>query len=469
MIYFIGKNNLYKKTTSLDKCLSYLEDKKVIGLDIETTRKYPKNRYREDVYKPGLDPYVSKICMLQIGDLNSQFVIDARYVDISPLKEVLESNKILKVGHNLKFEVKHLLLNHGIFVQNVWDTMISERILYNGEKLSYSLEALMKRHLGYQTMEDKDLFDLTGEFDEEDRDELDELDELDWLDGNTKEPLYVDKSIRTQFIEIGDKPFTQKQIEYGATDIVTPLQLYKLQKKGRLVDGELYYPEIGFRLENTFVPVLGRIELKGVNIDVPAWLEMAEYNEKIYLEKTERLNQWVEQYYPEFTQPDLFKGAVCRVDWRSPKSTVAFARYLGICPKEKSKFTGKIEYTVGAKAMFKLLTNENKENFFALNELEFKGKDDYQAFILNFLLLKKYQQLTTTFGKEWLRYIHPITGKMYCGFQQLLNTGRMSSINPNLQQIPNGKEWRKMFISAKGNQLIATDYEAQEVDNQLLM
>ena len=42
--------------------------------------------------------------------------------------------------------------------------------------------------------------------------------------------------------------------------------------------------------------------------------------------------------------------------------------------------------------MFKLLTNENKENFFAGKELDFKDGIDTQAFILNFLLLKKYQQ-----------------------------------------------------------------------------
>ena len=453
---FYYESNL--KYATPEECLEYLKDKKEIGLDIETSRKFPKYRYREDIYRPGLDPYVSKICMLQIGDLHTQFIIDVRYVDISFLKPILEDNSVVKVGHNLKFESKHLLLNHDIFIQNVWDTMICEKVLYNGEKLGYSLEALMKRHLGYETKVEKSLFDET---EEEDIDE-EGFDIFNFIDG-AKEKLYVDKSIRTQFIEIGDTPFTIEQIKYGATDIITPLQLKQIQQRGRIIGEDLYLPEIGFKLENTFVPYLGRIELRGINIDTQAWLNLAKENEKIYIEKTDRLNKWVTTYHPKFSKLDLFDGTSCTVDWRSPKSVVEFSLYLGICPREKSKFTGKEEFTVGAKAMFKLLTNENKENFFATKELEFKNGNDYQAFILNFLLLKKYQQLTTTFGKEWLRYIHPITGKVYSNFIQLMNTGRMSSTSINLQQIPNGEIWRKMFISGKGKKLIASDYSAQEI------
>lgn len=465
MIYFITDKTQIQyydrdlNFTNLDDCLFYLKDKKVIGLDIETSRKYKKYKYREDIYKPGLDPYFSKICMLQIGDLDNQYIIDVRFVDIAPLKSILEDKSILKVGHNLKFETKHLLLNHDIFIQNIWDTMICERVLYNGERIKYSLEALMKRHLGYSNREELSLFDMYNE--DEEYEEYESL--FNFLDGK-KEKLYVDKSIRTQFIEIGNTPFTKEQIEYGATDIITPLQLREIQLKGRMIaEDDFYLPEVGFKLENAFVPILGRIELRGVSINQDRWVELADENFNIYLEKKDRLDKWVTENHTQFTISDLFEGTKCNIDWKSPKSVVEFALYLGICPKEKSKFTGEEEYTVGAKAMFKLLTNENKENFFAGKELEFKSADDYQAFITNFLLLKKYQQLTTTFGKEWLRYIHPITGKVYSNFIQLMNTGRMSSTSINLQQIPNGKEWRKMFIPDGGYDMIATDYSAQEV------
>ena len=462
MIKFItNEENLkyYKNYTkiaygSLDECIDYLKKKKEISIDIETTRKYPKYRYREDIYKPGLDPFVTNICMLQIGDLKKQFIIDVRNVDITPLKEILESEDYLKIGHNLKFEVKHLLHSHGIYLQNVWDTMICERVLYNGEKLGYSLEALMKRHLGYENYQNKDLFDAVEE-DYEDEN----FDVFDFIDGK-QEKLYIDKSIRTQFIELGNKPFTEDQILYGATDITAPLQLYEIQKKGRYVNGELYKPDIGFKLENKFVPVLGRIELRGISVNIEGWLNLFEKNTKLYVEKKKRLDKWVTDNYPRYSRTDLFSEQECLVDWKSPTEVVKFARYLEFCPKEKSKQTGRMEYTVGAKAMFKLLSNENKERFFAGEEKEFEGKDDIQGFILNFLLLKKTQQLTTTFGKEWLRYIHPITNKVYSNFIQLMNTGRMSSTSINLQQIPNGDEWRGLFIPEKSNNLICADYSA---------
>ena len=123
MIYFITDKTQIQyydrdlNFTNLDDCLFYLKDKKVIGLDIETSRKYKKYKYREDIYKPGLDPYFSRICMLQIGDLDNQYIIDVRFVDIAPLKSILEDKSILKVGHNLKFETKHLLL---IYLKNFY-------------------------------------------------------------------------------------------------------------------------------------------------------------------------------------------------------------------------------------------------------------------------------------------------------------------------------------------------------------
>jgi DNA polymerase I-like protein with 3'-5' exonuclease and polymerase domains len=460
MIYFIGQS-LFEyndiQNATLTDCLNYCKNKKILGLDIETTRKYKKNLYSEEVFKPGLDPYLSNIIMLQIGDLENQFIIDCRNNDISILKPVLEDSQILKVGHNLKFETKHLFLK-GICLKNIWDTMICEKVLYNGEKRSFSLEALMKKYLNYHSKEELDLFQNNDSVFEYEDDFENEISNLEFT-----EKLYVDKSIRTQFVEIGEKPFTESQIKYGATDIITPLQLQEIQSKGRIIQGELYLPTKAFEIENRFVIALGKIELRGVTIDVNGWLAMYDKNLEIYFKKKEALDNWVTSNFQKFSRTDLFSNNECLVDWQSPKSVIQFAKFLNICPKEKSKFTGKIEYTVGAKAMFRLLSNENKDLFFKGVSLDFKDKDDTQAFILNFLLFKKYQQLTTTFGKNWLRFVHPVTKKVHTNFVQILQTGRMSSTFPNLQQIPNGEEWRKLFIpSSKNKKLIATDYNSME-------
>ncbi len=202
MIYFIG-NNLFSynniENCSTEYCYNYLKDKKVISIDIETSRKFKKGLYKEDVYQPGLDPYVSRIVMLQIGDLENQFVIDTRVISPVFLKDILESNEILKVGHNLKFEGKHIFCNYKIVLNNVWDTMICERILYNGLELSNSLQSLMKRYFNVVSVNDVELFSENDKIEEE----VDEISLIDY-----KETVYVDKSVRLQFINIEDTPFT---------------------------------------------------------------------------------------------------------------------------------------------------------------------------------------------------------------------------------------------------------------------
>lgn len=204
MIYFIGNtlapyNNV--QSCTLDYCINYLKTKKVIGIDIETSRKYRKNLYNESVYIPGLDPYVSKIVMLQIGDAENEFVIDVRCTNILPLKEILENSKILKVGHNLKFEGKHLYYNYGISLFNVWDTMVCERVLYNGYRISYSLENLAKRYLKAESL--TKVFELFNSEENEEEEDI-ELDVVDAIDFKEKK-FIINKSTRLEFINIEDK------------------------------------------------------------------------------------------------------------------------------------------------------------------------------------------------------------------------------------------------------------------------
>lgn len=471
MIYFIG-NNLFSynniENCSTEYCYNYLKDKKVIGIDIETSRKFKKGLYKEDVYQPGLDPYVSRIVMFQIGDLENQFVIDTRVVSPIFLKDILESNEILKVGHNLKFEGKHIFCNYKIVLNNVWDTMICERILYNGINQSYSLEAVAKKHLNATSLNlQPSLFEL----DYNKVEELEELDEIDLLDAKGDINFVINKSTRLEFLHIGENPFTQNQVEYGVDDILIPLKLYEIQKQGRYVNGELYCPTRAFLLQNRITQTLAKIELRGIKVDSVGWYELYQKNMKHYVKTIETLNKWVETYYPKFAnQIDLFSNNnKCIIQWSSSKQVVEFCKHLGICPKDYSKQTKKVEYTVGAKNMFRLLNNNYKDLFYAIDLTEFnsdnfapKDKDDIQGFIFVYLANKKFQQLTTTFGKEWLENIHPITKRVHTNFIQLMNTGRLSSISPNLQQLPRNPEFRHLFIPEKGNKMIATDFAAQE-------
>ena len=444
MVRLVG-NNLFEQTASLEEMHDYCKKLDLVGIDIETGRKFIKNRYSEVHYQPGLDPFLSRIIMIQIGNLENQFIIDARQFSkellVKYLKPILENENILKIGHNLKFEGKFFLHLLDIELINVWDTMICERILYNGYLHSYSLAALMNRYFGIKSTEDINLFKVSP----------DDIEDVN---------MYVDKSTRLQFINIGDKPFTKKQIEYGADDIIYPIKIYQIQKKGRVVDGELWKPTKAFLLENTFTQILARIELVGMPFDQVKWLELYETNLKIYIERKTALDCYISHNYPAFTDGiDLFnQEKTCAIQWSSSKQVIKFFKSLGICPKERSKQTKRMEYTVGAKAMFKLLEKPFKIKFY---KKQFpKTIESYQDLILAYVLLKKSEQLITTFGKDFLKYVHPITKRVHSNYNQFMNTGRLSSTRPNLQNIPSDAVFRKCFTE---DSLFANaDFSGQE-------
>lgn len=441
MKYFIG-NDSYEgvEKATIEDCYEYLKDKMEIGIDIETTPKYPKNTYKnEDVYKPGLDPYLSKIVMLQIGDLDNIFIIDTRVVDIAILKPLFEDKERVFIGHNLKFEAKHLKYNYGIRFRKIWDTMLCEINLTNGlgwsksnhDGLRYSLAALAGRYLGVENAEELDLFNQRDD-----------------------EIVYVDKSTRLGFSNIGDKPFTLEQVLYGSDDVEFPLKIREKQLKGRFGYNPMFLHE---KVENPFCLVLADIELKGMAFKPEQWLEVYEKKKIIYQHRLDKMNNHIINNYPKFVNPvDLFNSAAsCSIQWSSSDQVIEFFKHLGICPKEKSKQTKTIEYTVGAKSLTKLLNSEYKELYMSDKETDI---EDISDLILNYLLLKKSEQAVTTFGEDWLKYIHPITGRVHTSFSQIMNTGRVSSNNPNVQNIPGEEEYRKAFI---GN-LINCDFASQE-------
>ena len=105
-IRFIGSNSPLNdiQTATIQECKAYCESKTVLGVDTETE---------------GFDFTCKKLIMFQIGDKDRQYVIDTRDVDIEPLREILESNKIVKVLHNAKFDYKFIKRWAGISMEEM--------------------------------------------------------------------------------------------------------------------------------------------------------------------------------------------------------------------------------------------------------------------------------------------------------------------------------------------------------------
>ena len=445
---------------TIQDVLDYCWAQDVLGLDIETGRKYPRKTYNERIYQPGLDPYVSRVVMLQIGTEEVVWVIDPRRVDTTPLIPLVKDKLI--VGHNLKFEVKHLSLM-GFKFGRIYDTMIVEMILTNGLKLGYGLADLAGRYLGIRNTSNADLFNLS-EF--QDFVNGEEVDFGAWSLEQADKAI-IDKSTRLGFINIGDKPYTEEQVMYGADDIWMPLAIKRMQREGARLPKEFshlvsYWPENCIWLENETVKELAYQELDGIYVSKVKWLETYNKNKETYIQRKAKLDRYVELNFPQFCKAgDLFSGGnVCGIKWTSSKDVVDFFKFLGFCPKEWSKHTGKESYTVGAKALQKILDKGSKYALEKGHDLEIT---DHQSLMVSYLQFKESEQATTTFGEKWLRYVHPITDRIHCNFRQLLATGRMAAGSPNIQQIPHSDDFRSAFVAPKGVELINCDYSSQEI------
>lgn len=411
-IYYVGDNALLEnndiKTSTIQECYQYCQDKKVLSIDIETTRKY--NKYGDI---EGLDPYTSKIVMFQIGDLDRQYVIDHRVVSIKLLLPLLTSNDIVKVGHNIKFEYKHILHNYNIKLVNVYDTQIVEQILHCGLKdIRFSLLELNKRYLNIQ----------------------------------------VDKSTRLEFLTIGSKPFTYRHIKYGAEDIINPLTIKPIQES-EVLKKQL---QNTVSLEMKFLPVLGDIEYKGMNFNKDKWLKMYAIKKPLLIVAIEKIENFITKNYANTkfvsNQLDLFNADLkCKILWSSPKQVISFFKHINGCPQEVSKQTKKLEYTVNAKLLASSLNGINKSQ-----------PDHIKQFIKDYINYKELEQSCTTFGPDYFKYINPITNRLHTNFNQILNTGRISSSNPNLQNIPSEDGYRQAFDVNDEHDIVNCDYSGQE-------
>jgi len=70
----------------------------------------------------------------------------------------------------------------------------------------------------------------------------------------------------------------------------------------------------------------------------------------------------------------------------------------------------------------------------------------------------------SSFGENILEYIKPKTGRIHSDFRQIgAPTGRFSSSNPNIQQIPHEEAYRRCFRAPEGRKLVIADYSQIEL------
>jgi DNA polymerase-1 len=216
--------------------------------------------------------------------------------------------------------------------------------------------------------------------------------------------------------------------EYAAEDADITLRLKNVLEP-KLKEAEV--EDLFWDIEMPLVPVLAEMEMNGVLINTDSLQETS----KLFTERMLQLEQHIYELAGE------------RFNISSPKQVgdILFGK-MQIIEKPKKTKTG--QYVTSEEVLQQL-----------------RSKHPIVDDILNYRGLKK---LLGTYVDALPKLINPRTGHIHTSFNQTVTaTGRLSSSDPNLQNIPvrgeDGKEIRKCFIPEPGCQFFSSDYSQIEL------
>ena len=105
-----------------------------------------------DTETTGLDPFSSRLLLLQIATPTRVFVIDLTAIDRQDagrlLKPILEKTDPIKILHNAGFDYKFIRLQLGIQLHGIFDTMLAHSVLSAGTLIQAALQSVAKLYLG---------------------------------------------------------------------------------------------------------------------------------------------------------------------------------------------------------------------------------------------------------------------------------------------------------------------------------
>lgn len=376
--------HLIENAEEVERLIEKLQHQSVLAFDTETT---------------GLDDLNAQLVGISLSfrPHEGYFILwpeqqDLQEAIIRALKNILENKKILKIAHNLKFDMNILSL-YGIHVAPpAYDTMIAHYLME--PEMRHNMDYLSEVYLGYKPISIETLIGKKGK--------------------NQKSMKDVPKDLLSR---------------YACEDADVTLQLYL---KFDPLTNQQPLKKLFYEVEMPIVFVLSAMEQKGVKIN-EEWLK--QYSQEL----EERLKKIENEIY-DLTQMHF------NIDSPKQLGEVLF-NHLKIVDKPKKTKTG--QYATGEEVLTQL-----------------SDRHPVIDKILEYRMLKK---LKTTYVDALPTYINPHTGRIHTSFMQAVTaTGRLSSNNPNLQNIPikteEGKKLRSVFVPENKNQwILSADYSQIEL------
>ena len=311
---------------------------------------------------------------------------------LSVLKPFFESTTILKIGQNLKYDLK-VLTNYGIEVHGqLFDTMIAHYLL--NPDMRHNMDLLSEAYLGYTPIA------------------------IDTLIGKKGKGQLTMRAVPAEL-----------QKEYAVEDTDVTLQLkhafLPLLEKDQMT-------KLFTEVEAPLVKVLAQMEYEGIRLDTYFLGELSkEINTDLIALQTTIFDQAGESF-----------------NLSSPKQ-------LGDILFEKLKLLSKPKKT--------------KTGQYATSEEVLSQLASEHPIVANVLEFRALQKLQSTYIEALPREVNPRTGRVHTTFMQAVTaTGRLSSNQPNLQNIPirtpRGSQIRKAFVPRNEDYtLLSADYSQIEL------
>ena len=309
---------------------------------------------------------------------------------LDPLRPLLSNPAILKVGHNIKYDMA-VLQKYNVTLWPVTDTMVLSYGL-DGTQHNHSLDHLATLHLSEQTTTYEQ---VTGS-------------------GRTQ--------ITFDYVDL------DKACAYAAEDADITLRLFHhLRQRLAMEQATTIYETV----DRPSIPVLLAMETAGISVDIAALKNLSS-------DFTDRLQQLEHQIH-------TLAGREFNIG--SPKQ-------LGEVLFDQLKLPG------GKKTK----TDAYGTGINVLEELVLKGYEIAEKLID----WRQLSKLKSTYADALVGQINPQTQRIHTSFRQTnTSTGRLSSSNPNLQNIPirseEGRKIRSAFVPASGHQFVSFDYSQIEL------
>jgi len=371
---------------------------RIVAVDTETSS---LDAMRADLVGISLALGPNDACYIPLGHGGSDMFAEKpvqidKAAALAALKPLLESDAVLKVGQNIKYDL-NVFARNGVNVAPVDDTMVISFDLDAGRSEDgigggHGMDELSERHLGHTTLAFKDICG-TGK----------------------------------KAIPFGEVPL-DKATQYAAEDADVTWRLHKVLKPRLATEGGT---RVYQRVDRPLIPVVAQMERHGIKVDRQALAGLSEE----FAKEIARI------------EAEIFECS-------GQQFTIGSPAQLG------DVLFNKMGYKGGRKG---------KSGQYSTDQAILEALANEGAPIARMVLdWRQHSKLRSTYTEALQAAINPETGRVHTSYSLVgAQTGRLSSTDPNLQNIPIrtaiGRRIREAFVAESGHVLLAADYSQIEL------